>query len=355
MEILVTGAAGFLGTHIVEQARAAGHRVRTADLPEARGAQRSEPSLSGGLGGGATHYEVDVSNEAHVKRACDEVDAVIHAAGIFHFGASLEKLHAVNVDGARLVAEHAPRMVAISSTGVYGKAGTGTREDAAHRPRNAYERTKSEGERAATEVCARRGIRMVALRPTLIYGPKSRYGLAVFLSQLALRAARGLKSLPLLRGGWLGHHVHVVDVARAAVLLAERDDASGAFNVADDQPLSTSELVTAMLESLGIGTRSWPLPWSLVGGAARIPGLLSWLLAKQNPKLERAWKRLVEQQGLVAALTPELDAEWLAYMTADYSYETGRLRALGFRCEHPDVRVGIAETVRWYREMRWLP
>ena len=332
MEILVTGSAGFLGTHIVEQARAAGHHVREADLPN-----------------------VDVSNEAQVKRACEGIDVVIHGAGIFHFGAPADRLHAVNVEGARLVATHAPRMVVVSSTGVYGKAGLHTREDAPHRPRNDYERTKSAGEIAAMRVCAERGIAASAIRPTLIYGPRGRYGLALFLAQLALRKDRGLKALPLLRGGWTGHHVHVVDVARAAVLLAERKDATGAYNVADDNPLSTGDLIAAMLETLDIAAKRWPLPWSVVGGVARVPGLLDWLLAKQNPKLDRAWKRLVSQRGLVDALTPQLDAAWLAYMTADYSYDTSRLGALGFRCEHPDIRTGIAETVRWYRDARWLP
>ncbi len=288
--------------------------------------------------------------------ACRDVDAVIHAAGIFDFSASPERLYDVNVKGARIVAEHAPRLVDISSTSVYGLAGLNAREDAPHRPRNPYERTKSEGERAAAEVCAKRGVRMAALRPTLIYGPHGRYGLALFLAQLALRAAHGLKRMPVLRGGWTGHHVHVEDVARAAVLLASHEgDVTGAYNVADDTPLTSSELVTTMLEQMGITAKPSMIPWTLARVVPRIPGLLDWALARQNPKLDRAWKRLVEKNDLVPALAPHLDATWLEYMLADYSYDTSRLRDLGFRAKHPDLRKGLGDTVRWYRDARWLP
>jgi nucleoside-diphosphate-sugar epimerase len=343
MHILVTGAGGFLGSHAVERALAAGHRVRAADLGGAELPEGAEP------------FVLDVRDESQVVAACRDVDVVIHAAGVFDFGASPELLRAVNVEGARRIAEHAPRMVAISSTGVYGRGGLGVREDAPHRPRNAYERTKSEGELAAAEVCARRGVPMAALRPTLIYGPRGRYGLALVVAQLALRAERGLREAPLLRGGWTGHHVHVADVARAAVLLAETEDASGAYNVADERALSTSELMGAILDAVGIDPRPLRVPFRVAGAVARVPGLLDWALAKQNPNLERAWKRLVEEHDLVPALSPCLDEAWLAYTLADYSYDTKRLRALGFRPEHPYVREGIAETVRWYRKARWLP
>ena len=42
-------------------------------------------------------------------------------------------------------------------------------------------------------------------------------------------------------------------------------------------------------------------------------------------------------------------------MSKDHTYDTSRLRALGFRCKHPDVQVGLTDTIRWYRDRRWHP
>ena len=344
MHLLVTGAAGFLGGHVVRAALDAGHRVRAADLPGAVMPDGAEP------------FPLDVRDEARVADAVRDADVVVHAAGIFDFSAAADRMRAVNVEGARTVARHARgRLVLVSSSSVYGHAGVNAAEDAPKRPRNAYEQTKWDGEREATETCGRRGVPVAALRPTLIYGPAGRYGLSVWLAQLALRKAHGLRRLPVIRGGWKSHHVHVADVAAAALLLATHPDASGPYNVADERPLATDELLRVVAESAGLAVRELPVPWLLSREVLRHPWLLRRVLASVNPRMVRAWERLVQRQGLVLALTPRLDDAWVDYLAGDHSYDTSRLRALGFRPVWPDLRAGLASTVEWYRQARWLP
>ena len=74
--------------------------------------------------------------------------------------------------------------------------------------------SKWEGEIASREICQRAGVSWTAIRPTLIYGPGSRYGLAPFIAALDT-SARANRRLLLPNGGPLCHAVHVDDVARA--------------------------------------------------------------------------------------------------------------------------------------------
>jgi nucleoside-diphosphate-sugar epimerase len=352
-KILITGAGGFLGTWLTKEFISSGHAVRASDLPGA--------DLSQHQNLGAEPVECDVTELQTMERAAEGMDIVVHAAGIFDLSASSELLWAVNRDGARAMAEvaakkGATRFVMVSSTSVYGRNIHDVDEDAPKNPSHDYDRSKCAGEEAAILACANHGLPITVIRPTLIYGPGGRYGIANALALMALRSQHGLSRLPIARGGPCGHHVHVEDVARAVVSLATDERAKGGiYNLADDAPLPAGELVRILAEATGVRITTPALPWWLTRCFGLFKPILRRIFVKENSRLRHMWQKLADKKELVVALQPRIDVDWVDFMFIHHSYNNGRLKALGFEYRHPDVRVGLRETVSWYKENRWLP
>jgi nucleoside-diphosphate-sugar epimerase len=163
-------------------------------------------------------------------------------------------------------------------------------------------------------------------------------------------------TLPIATGGPVGHLVHVEDVAAAAVLLATHPDAPGrAYNVADDQPVHAGDLVRILAETSKVPINSFALPWWTTTVYPPFKSMVARIVAGQNARMAKSWARLVDEEGLETALLPRVDMDFIDYVLEDHSYDTSRLRGLGFKCAHPDPYKGIAATADWYRSQRWLP
>jgi len=338
---LITGAGGFLGGHLRRVFSEAGHGVRAADLP------------------GVAEVDLDITDDASVAAAMQGASAVVHAAGVFDLTAPEELLFRVNAEGARRTAEAAAdagckRFVLISSTSVYGRGADRASEHTPKAPEHAYARSKWEGERLVAEVAGRRGMPLVVLRPTLLYGPGGKYGLAPWAAIFALRRIREAGALPIADGGPLGHMVHAEDVARAALHVHD-EGVEGVFNVTDDSPLPSGELVRLVADTIGAKVSDSPLPWGAMRLFRRGKPLLAKLFASQNAKLQHLWAKVVSERALVPALSPRVDIDWVDFLSADHTYDSAALKATGFACAHPDARAGLPETIAWYREQRWLP
>ena len=350
---LVAGAGGFIGSHVVEEAIRQGHSVVALD--------RAGADLSIAKAAGATVRLGDLSDVADLTRALSSCQYAVNATGLFDLAASPKALEDVNVTGARNFAQAAvaagvKRLVHLSSVGVYGLPdATPMREDGTLRPRSAYERSKLQGEQAVAALHGN-GIEISVIRPTLVYGPRSRYGHALFIALVTQLRALGWRRIPVVLGGPLGHHVHVLDVARAAITCAIHPDAAGrSFNVADEWPLGLGDTFAAIIAASGLEAaprvetqRIWPaLGWLL----SRIPApVLRWY----NRRLATGHAALI-RRGVKPTLSPRLDKDWLGYFSGSYVYDTSRLRSLGFQWRYPDFRSGVLEVFEWYRSAGWLP
>src|SRR5579859_4225792 len=98
-KVLVTGAAGFIGSHVVERFRKAGFEVRATDTVRA--------DLSIARGAGAECVPSDVTDPATLPPLMAGVEVVVHVAAIFNFAVPWELIHKVNVDGTTNVARAA--------------------------------------------------------------------------------------------------------------------------------------------------------------------------------------------------------------------------------------------------------
>jgi UDP-glucose 4-epimerase len=197
--MLVTGGAGFIGSHLVDRLLAEGHEVRAVDnLATGRRANltalANDPRL--------TLVEADVVDHQTLLTCCAGVDTVFHLAALADIVPSIQRpldYHRANVDGTASVVEAARlagvrRVVYAASSSCYGIPHLYlTPEDAEPRPQYPYALSKYLGE----EIVLRWGrfyhLPVVSLRLFNVYGPRSRttgaYGavFGVFLAQLLAR------------------------------------------------------------------------------------------------------------------------------------------------------------------------
>jgi dTDP-L-rhamnose 4-epimerase len=304
MRVLVTGAAGFIGSHIAEIMQAAGHDVRGLDS--------LSPAVHNGRPGHVTGDLVvgDVRDPATVDAALAGVDAVCHQAAMVGLGVDLSDLPVysdVNVTGTAVLLEamgrHGiPRLVFASSMVVYGEGaydcathgrvrpaprqpgdlaagrfeprcpqcaqplGTATvTEDAPLDPRNAYAASKVAQEHLASSWARMTGGSAVGLRYHNVYGPRmprdTPYSgvAAIFRSCLE----NGVPPRVFEDGGQRRDFVHVRDVARANLLALEAvsdPDPAGAgagglrcYNVASGEPHTVGEMAVALAVAFGGG------------------------------------------------------------------------------------------------------
>lgn len=255
MRILVTGASGFIGRHLLPRLRADGHDV----LPFRRGEGLAPKDLAA-IGAW--------------RGWPDDVEAVVHLAALNpsrHDGASRDPawLQRANVEGTRALAERAAaegvrRLVFVSTALVHTPVGgRSIVESDRPNPQNPYAESKLAAEVALWETSARTGLEVCVLRPPSVYGTGGRGSIAGLV-----RLARTRLPFPL------GDPARrsVVSVGNAvdaiATALAHPEAAGETFLVADAQPLSLGEMIAAMREGLGREPRVLPFPRRLLGALA---------------------------------------------------------------------------------------
>ncbi|MFC1889198.1 NAD-dependent epimerase/dehydratase family protein [Thermodesulfobacteriota bacterium] len=354
--VVVDGAGGFLGSHVVEMLRRGGWRVRATDLPST--------DLSHAGAAGAETVPCDLLDRDGVDEVVRGAGIVVHIAGLFDYSLPPEALRKANVEATRNACDAAlkagvSRFIHLSSIAVYGRPRTvPIGEDHPRTPNNPYSRSKIEGEAIALEAHKRHGLPVVSVRPAGIYGPRSRYGQAPLFAFMAMLRAKGRRRIPAIAGGPKMHHVHVEDVASAIrLLMTAPADLGGAYNVADDTPLTQGVLLGAIMEAIGL-ERSFRVPYPTRIGWPFIRMLLALpdtAFRSMNARFAAVWREIVEAEGLAPTLSPKIDRDFLGYMNADYVLDTSRIKALGFAPKYPSTIEGIARTIDWYRDQRWLP
>lgn len=252
--LLVTGGAGFVGSHLAGSLLADGHEVDVID-DLSTGEARNVPS-------GAELIELDLGAPGAASKLPDrDYAAILHLAGQSSgeksFDDPLRDLDA-NARSTVLLADWAlargiPALVHASSMGVYGQpAELPVGEETEPRPISWYGASKLAAERALA-VAGERGLRTVSLRMFSIYGPgqdlsEMRQGMvSIFLAML-------LRGEPVEVHGALDRvrdFVYVDDCV-AAWRRALDSDVSGAFNVGTGKGTSVQELVAALIAAAGL-------------------------------------------------------------------------------------------------------
>jgi len=327
MKIFLTGANGFVGSHVLEALLASGHDVaalirRTSDTRFI--AER------------LTDVEVrygDVCDVSSLRRAMWGANAVVHCAGKTK-ALRVEEFFRVNRDGVRNVALAANtcadtlrHVVLISSLAA---SGPGLPDDPAveldpPRPVSPYGASKLAGE---VELKSRCEIQWTILRPSAVYGPRD----LDFLS--AFQAVKG-GLLPLFdRGRQPLSLVYAADVADAVVCCLGREAArKKTYHVAGEPSCTSAELLREIALHMECEPRRVNLPTAVLYPVCLAQHALSRLRGRPHILSLYKW--------------PELRAPgWVC--------STERIREdLGFQAA-TSLAQGIAKTLAWYREWGWL-
>ncbi len=270
--ILVTGAGGFIGGHLLAHLAGTGLAVRAASrrLPSP-GAfpERFEHCVIPGIGQ-ATDW----------SRAVEGVDVVVHLAARAHTTetkrSDRDALRDVNVGGTRSLAQAAARagvrrVVLISSSRAMGEESPEGRcytEDSPCRPGDSYGQSKRDAEQALLEAAAGSATETVILRPPIVYGPGVRANFLRLLNLIRLGVPLPLGSVKNRRS-----ILFVENLTSAIARCLDHPGAAGqVFLVADEQALSTRELVLRLGECLGRRPRLLSVPVPVLAAAVRILG-----------------------------------------------------------------------------------
>jgi nucleoside-diphosphate-sugar epimerase len=302
--ILVTGASGFIGGHACAALIKTGARVR---------AMVRASSHTGQLDGLDVEIcRADLGDAESLKRACNDVDVVVHtAAAVGSFG-EWEHFHEVGVRGTeRLIdAAHesgAHRFIHVSSIAAYGLKAHGRRVDETTRfdhdqqPWNHYVREKVMSEEALWKAHDAKKIQATSLRPSVVIGARDRNAIPRLVDLLRL-------PVTALPGRRTNHFpvVTVEDCVDAIVRSVERDVAIGrAYNVSGSHRIPLSEFFGLIARHAKLRNPGLYLPTALMLPAVGL--------------LEEAWKRLGRAGEPVATR--------IAIVVSGYDYDIDCSRA----------------------------
>ncbi|MGQ9367377.1 NAD-dependent epimerase/dehydratase family protein [Azospirillum sp. ST 5-10] len=247
--VLVTGAAGFLGSHLVERLVALGHRtrclVRRADAP-----LPASPLIE--------RWVVDLDDAESIGRAVDGVHTIYHLAALPAADHDPQRIGAAiitNIVGTLNTLEAArrggaARIVLVSSSHVYGYTDRlPVPEDAPLAPRSAYAATKVAAEALARAYEAAHGPAVTIVRPANIYGPRQTADTIIptIVRQSLVDAEVAVRSLRPRRD-----FVFADDVVDALVLAARLPQAAGrTLNIGSGTAVSIAELAGRILSLCG--------------------------------------------------------------------------------------------------------
>jgi nucleoside-diphosphate-sugar epimerase len=280
--VVVTGARGFIGANLIESLRSDGVEV--------------VPTTRRGNASGALRV-MNPDDPASLSVAMRGARSVVHLGGLTQeYGPMAPRTYAefraANVDATAALARAAAEagvssFVFMSSiSAVSAESSAPVSESTPANPRTLYGRSKLEAEKVVEDVGAATGMRVVSLRPTMVYGPGMK-GNALRLFDLAwggipipVGAVKNSRSVIFVG--------NLVGAIRAAL---ESDSLRGAFFVADEPPLSTAELVHRIARALGRPDRVVPVPVSLLRLGGKVGDVIGRVLT--CPLTSREVHRLV--------------------------------------------------------------
>jgi nucleoside-diphosphate-sugar epimerase len=259
MKVLVTGGAGFIGSHIVDKLMLEGHEVVVLDDLSSGNLKNIENHLDES---GFRFMEGDIRQTRAVEKALDGVDAVIHEAAIVSVPLSIKNpalTNEVNIFGTLNLLEASlrakvKRFVYASSCAVYGAVlELPINEDAPLRPLSPYASSKLAAEEHCKAFYENSGLETVRLRYFNVYGPRQAAGEYAGVMLKFLERIRGDQP-PIIFGDGeqTRDFVHVSDVAEATLLALNRESAVGeVFNIGTGEVTTINRLCEIFLELTG--------------------------------------------------------------------------------------------------------
>src|SRR6266851_2714862 len=248
LNLLLTGATGFVCGHVAEACA----RLRMNVRAIARA--NSDTKLLDSLG--VTVLRGDLTDDALVRRAVDDINAVVHCAAKVGDWGPVEEYRSANVEGLRHLLDACKgttveRFVYLSTLGVYAARdhhGTDETEPLPEAHIDGYTQSKVEAEKLALRYYREFEVPVVVLRPGFIYGPRDRTVLPNLIENLRRRKVRWIG-----RGKGAMNTIFVENLVDAILLAINNPDAVGkTFNLTDGELVTKRRFIEALVHGLDL-------------------------------------------------------------------------------------------------------
>src|SRR3989454_9926408 len=256
MKVLMTGATGLLGGHLLQALQQRGEQIRTLVLPVENAEKLVEQGVEVARG--------DITDANTLAPAVKDVELIFHLAGMMGVWRPLADYRLVNVTGSENLYKAAQaagvrRFVQTSSHTVYG-LGHGrflTEKDPLRPDPDPYSLTKAEGDRLMRRLMLNSKVEAVILRPGTFFGPGDR----LHFGRMAQKVKDG-KGLIIGRGDNALPFCYVTDVVQGFLLAAYHEQAPGnVYNITNDHPLTQQEMFNSIADAVGGKRPTLHLPY----------------------------------------------------------------------------------------------
>lgn len=310
MNILVTGATGFIGSHLIDQLVFQKHRV----FALVRKTSNVGPLMEKGV----NLIYGDIIDKKSLEAVCDyDIKALFHCAGYVQDN-NWKSLYYINVIGTENICNlclklNVDRMVYVSSVAVVnGNSQVELKEELPYCSTNLYGASKIDAEGRAIEF-RKKGLKIAIIRPPMVYGEGEPHALGKILFLLRHRL------LPIIKEGksrW--HLAYVKNVADALILALHKDEfLQGTFFVADAEALTVKEILLTLAQAIGA-----PNPFYL-------PSWMTPLLRK----LPYLGKRL-------------------SFLSKERIYDISKIQAAGYKPAYQTKEALSRSALYWLKELK---
>lgn len=311
-KVLVTGAAGFLGSSLVEKLRRSGQHVRAVLHDTTQSASDLQ---------NVEIVTADIRDAGKVQEIAGGCEAIVHLAAKVHaiddFGAE-QDYEAVNVVGTKHILDAAVRsginrIVFASSVKVFGEETSRcVDETQPPNPQTAYGRSKWRAEQLVSEYAERHGLTAVSLRFPMVYGPTTKGNLYRMIEAIDQGKFPALPRLLAVRS-----LLHVQNSVQAVCLcLRASSFKRAAYIVADTDPYCVTDIYNWLRAGLGKAPPRWRVPLWVLKGGARCGDMLQSISARSVPLTTQQLIKLIGGAWYSStAITRELGYQ------ASYSFE----------------------------------
>lgn len=334
-QALLTGATGFIASHLLPMLLAEGWKVRACG-------RRPRPDW---FPEEVDYRSVDLALPQGLGELYEGVTHLFHLAGASSSTANDEEMHRFNVVATRNLLAAAPagleRALYMSSTSVYGEEvqlPLPVSEEVQPSPSRGYGKAKWETEQ---EVWARaeEGMSVVVLRPVSVFGPANVKLLGSAVLDTALEAWAGRESLAVHARPVEQRLVHIDDLVRASLHLMEHESAHGhAYNVVADEYPSSLEVAGILAEAFGMEVELSDDPECGPGYEERAA----------------THRQMLEQGMRPDILLTEQRFRFMRKTNPNNRLSIDALMETGFQFQHGELEPAVKETIDWYREHRWV-
>ena len=323
---LVTGATGFIGSHLVDALLARGCKVHCVvrETSNLQWLDKSRVILHTG----------DLHQPETYQECLSEVDYVFHSAGITRANNRHDYLHnnaRVGIPFYRSCVEHGKQIkgvVHVSSLAAVGPTLPEQKvdEDTPCHPLTYYGKSKLTGEEIALGYAS--DLPMVVLRPPVVYGERD-VNFFTYLKAIHWRMAIKIGTTPRTLS-----LIHVKDLVDAMIRAAEAPDPDqNVFFVTDGGTYSWDDVANAAMKALGVRAQTIIIPVSLMGFAAMVSEFLA-KMRNRTPLIDR--QRMIDLR----------QSSWTASSERFFNHYSFRPQL--------DLDQGMKQTCAWYKHQGWL-